>query len=122
LRTARVRVTIDCCLTGRETIGTIMRRVFLTTVVALLCAGSAGLAADKAPQEAQRIRTVFVSKGSASSVLKGINAMHAKMEAEGWDYRDMGVYTEDGDLEGVFLTYVRASEPDAAPTTAPPAR
>ncbi len=42
---------------------------------------------------------------------KAINKMHAKMEAEGWIYKDMGVYTEDGDLQGVFVTYVRQPAP-----------
>lgn len=42
---------------------------------------------------------------------KAINKMHARMEAEGWTYKDMGVYTEDGDLQGVFVTYVRQPAP-----------
>lgn len=65
--------------------------------------------ADKPPEEAQTIRTVFIAKGNSSAVTKAMNAMHAKMEAEGWTYRDMGVYTEDGDLAGLFVTYVRTA-------------
>jgi hypothetical protein len=95
-----------------------MRR-FLMAAAALAClGGSIGMAADKSPQEAKGIRTLFVEKGSASSVLKAINALHAKMEAQGWRYQDMSVYTEDGDLEGVFVTYTRAQvadEESAAP-------
>lgn len=81
-----------------------------STMLALLLGVSAiATAADKEPAEAQTARTVFVDKGSAKSLVKALNALHAKMEAEGWKYQDMSVYTEDGDLEGIFVTYVRAA-------------
>jgi hypothetical protein len=95
----------------RETTRSAMRKFLSAAAAAALLAGSVCVAADKPPQEAQSIRTLFVNKGSASAVLKSINALHAKMEAEGWKYQDMSVYTEDGDLEGVFVTYVRATAP-----------
>lgn len=63
------------------------------------------LADDPAP--AKNTVTVFISKGGASSVIKAANEMHAKMEAEGWKYADMNVYIENGDLQGLFVTYVR---------------
>jgi hypothetical protein len=91
-----------------------MRRLLLAGIATVLVAASASNAADKPPAEANGIRTLFVEKGSASAVLKAINALHAKMEAEGWSYRDMSVYTEDGDLEGVFVTYVRTAPGDGA--------
>jgi hypothetical protein len=98
-----------------------MRIWLLTAFLAASFAVSTGVAAEKAPREANGIRTLFVEKGNASAVLKAINALHARMEAEGWSYRDMSVYTEDGDLEGVFVTYVRATPGDAlaAPAAAP---
>ena len=81
-------------------------RVMLAAVsLALLVGFQPVRAADPAP--AKTMITVFVDKGSSSAVTKAINKMHARMEAEGWTYRDMGVYTEDGDLQGVFVTYVR---------------
>lgn len=73
-------------------------------VLSALCFQPA-LAADPAP--AKNMVTVFISKGSASSVTKAVNEMHAKMEAEGWSYKDMDVYIENGDLQGLFVTYVR---------------
>ncbi|NIP18131.1 MAG: hypothetical protein GWM87_08215 [Xanthomonadales bacterium] len=33
---------------------------------------------------------------------------HASMAEDGWRFDDMEIYTENGDLEGFFLTYVRA--------------
>jgi hypothetical protein len=85
-----------------------MRKWIVAGIATAVFAATVNVAAEKAPKEASGIRTLFVEKGSASSVLKAINVLHAKMEAEGWSYRDMSVYTEDGDLEGVFVTYVRA--------------
>ncbi len=39
---------------------------------------------------------------------KGINKIHKQMEAKGWCFKDFELYTENGDLEGFFLTYTRA--------------
>ncbi|MEO6079545.1 MAG: hypothetical protein ABIQ86_07190 [Steroidobacteraceae bacterium] len=97
-----------------------MRGFLLAVIAALVFAGSVSIAADKPPQEAQGIRTMFVDKGSARSVLKAINVLHAKMEADGWVYRDMSVYTEDGDLQGIFVTYTRPMT-DAEPAMHKPA-
>jgi hypothetical protein len=34
------------------------------------------------------------------------------MAAKGWKFVDLAIYTEDGDMEGVFVTYQRdASAP-----------
>jgi hypothetical protein len=101
-----------------------MRKTISTAAAALMTAVLAyqpALAAE--PEAAKSITTVFVSKGSASSVTKALNKLHAKMEAQGWAYSDMEVYTEDGDLEGIFVTYVRAPEvaAAAAPAMATPA-
>ena len=45
----------------------------------------------------------FRKKGGA----KVINKIHQDMEAEGWGFQDMEPYTENGDLEGFFITYTR---------------
>jgi hypothetical protein len=90
-----------------------MRKIILGAAAAALLSGVLGaqpaLAAE--PEAAKTITTVFVGKGSAGSVTKAINKLHAKMEAEGWTYSDMEVYVEDGDLEGIFVTYVRTAAP-----------
>lgn len=54
--------------------------------------------------------TVFVpdktgsrQKGSA----KGLTESHRNAEKQGWDFSDLEVYIEDGDLQGFFVTYTR---------------
>jgi hypothetical protein len=83
--------------------------VLAAVSLALLAGFQPVRAADPAP--AKTMITAFVDKGSSSAVTKAINKMHAKMEAEGWTCQYMGVYTEDDDLQGVFVTYVRQSAP-----------
>ncbi len=45
----------------------------------------------------------FRKKSGAS----GINKTHKKMEAKGWCFNSMELYTENGDLEGFFVSYSR---------------
>jgi hypothetical protein len=93
-----------------------MRKLILGAATALLTgvlAVQPAIAAD--PPPAKTMQTVFVSKGNASSLAKAVNESHAKMEAEGWSYADMGVYIEDGDLAGMFVTYVRIAATTPAP-------
>ena len=54
--------------------------------------------------------TIFVSdkkvsrkKGSA----KRISETHEASESQGWDFKDLEIYIEDGDLQGFFITYTR---------------
>ena len=84
------------------------RSRFLSCLLASAMLGGGATVATAADADtATNTRTVFIDKGSAGAVVKALNKSHAKMEAEGWTYVDMGVYTEDGDLEGIFVTYVR---------------
>jgi hypothetical protein len=101
--------------------GSNMRKTtaFLAATVAVL-AFQPALAADKIPP-AQNVITKFVNKGSASAVLAAMNKLHAEMEAQGWVYSDMAVYTEDGDLEGLFVTYIKTPAPPPMATPLPPA-
>jgi predicted TIM-barrel enzyme len=93
-----------------------MRNVILGAAAALVAGVLAVQPAVAAEPEAAKLTTtVFVGKGNSSAVTKALNKMHAQMEAQGWSYADMGVYTEDGDLQGIFVTYVRSSVPAAAP-------
>ena len=55
--------------------------------------------------------TVFVpdktgsrQKGSANR----ISETHRTAQSQGWDFKDMEIYIEDGDLQGFFITYTRA--------------
>jgi len=44
-------------------------------------------------------------------VAKDVNELHAKMEKDGWRFASMVAHTENGDTEGVWVTYTR--EPPA---------
>ena len=77
----------------------------------LLAAGLAG-AADKGPPPT--IKTVWLDGKGQSSMADKVNKLHADMAAKGWKFADLAVYTEDGDMQGLFITYER----DAAAATA----
>jgi hypothetical protein len=79
--------------------------------LALLGAGLA-VAADKGPPPT--IKTVWLDGKGQSSMADRINKLHADMAAKGWRFVDLEIYTEDGDMEGVFVTY----EMDATPAPA----
>jgi hypothetical protein len=40
-------------------------------------------------------------------VAKDVNELHAKMEKDGWRFASMVAHTENGDTEGVWVTYTR---------------
>jgi hypothetical protein len=85
---------------------------FLAACVAttgLLAAGLAG-AAEQGPPAT--IKTVWLDGKGQSSMADKVNKLHADMAAKGWKFVDLAVYTEDGDMQGLFITYER----DAAAT------
>ena len=54
--------------------------------------------------------TVFheVSRiGRKDRAAANMTRRHAEMAEQGWRFADSAIYTENGDLEGLFLTYVR---------------
>lgn len=53
-------------------------------------------------------KTVWVDGKGQASMASDVNETHAKMNADGWRFADLEVYTEDGDMKGMFVTYVRA--------------
>jgi len=81
-----------------------------STMAVAIAAGAffvtAPQAADKTPP-AQNMLTVFISGKGQSSFAEKLNEEHAKMEAKGWKFADLEVYTEDGDMQGAFVTYVK---------------
>ena len=83
----------------------------LATVVAVaaVTATPQALAADK--QQAATVVTVHVNAHTGSGVAKDVNELHAKMEKDGWHFASMVAHTENGDTEGVWVTYTR--EPPA---------
>jgi len=54
-------------------------------------------------------KTVWVDGKGQSSMASEVNETHGKMQKDGWRFADMEVYTEDGDMKGMFVTYVRGS-------------
>lgn len=55
--------------------------------------------------------TVFqdVSRfGRKKRAAENMTKQHAEMALEGWRLADMEIYIENGDLEGFFLSYIRA--------------
>lgn len=69
-------------------------------------------ASTEGPKACPRLQasTVFVpdktgsrQKGSASR----LSEQHRLAQDQGWDFADLEVYIEDGDLQGFFVTYTR---------------
>jgi hypothetical protein len=94
-----------------------MRKVIISAI-SLLLLNSVAIAkedddastpgADRCPK--LQASTIFVpdkagsrQKGSA----KKISQTHDVAEAQGWNFHDLEVYIEDGDLQGFFVTYTR---------------
>jgi hypothetical protein len=88
----------------------------LAAGIATLAVLGAGLAsaADKGPPPT--IKTVFVEGHGQGSMADKINKVHAEMAAKGWNFVDLEVYTENSDMQGVFVTYQR----EAVAATATP--
>jgi len=58
-------------------------------------------------QLARKVVTVHIDGHLGSGLAKKTNEMHAKMEAEGWRFAAMAPHMENGDTEGLWITYVR---------------
>jgi hypothetical protein len=74
--------------------------------VAILATALPGQAADKHPA-ARTMITVHVNGHLGSGLAREVNELHAKMEAEGWRFAGLVPHTENGDTEGLWVTYVR---------------
>lgn len=54
--------------------------------------------------------TIFVPDKSGSrqkGSAKKLTETHRTAEAQGWEFSDLEIYIEDGDLQGFFVTYIR---------------
>ena len=69
-------------------------------------------AATPGPEKCSKMQasTVFIpdkagsrQKGSAGNLTES----HRNAEKQGWDFDEMAIYIEDGDLQGFFVTYTR---------------
>jgi hypothetical protein len=91
---------------------------FLTKTVAVLVVGLVATTQVTAEEKAtdsdctmskqaltvfQDVRAMNRRKGAGQNLTE----LHQKYEIEGWDFDDLEIYIEDGDLEGFFVTYSR---------------
>ena len=81
-----------------------MKAILTAAIAALSLASGLTQAQDKAPAT---IKTVWLDGKGQSSMADKVNKLHAEMAAKGWSFASLEVYTEDGDMQGLFITYVR---------------
>lgn len=84
-------------------------KIFHAAAAVALAAATAALpaqSADKHPP-ARHVVTVHVDGHLGSGLAKKTNELHARMEAEGWRFASIIAHTENGDTEGLWITYVR---------------
>jgi hypothetical protein len=82
-----------------------------TALCVLLLAPAAALPAHENGKDCEEAVTVFhdVSRiGRKDRAAANLTRRHADMAVEGWRFADSVVYTENGDLEGLFVTYIRS--------------
>jgi hypothetical protein len=93
-----------------------MKKTITGTLAALaLLAGMNTAVADDAGQFAAK--TVWVDGKGQGSMADKASKSHAEMAKQGWKFQDLDVYIEDGDMKGLFVTYVREAAP--APPASP---
>jgi hypothetical protein len=95
-----------------------MKKILFVLLFTVLAASSASAqeedddASTPSPKKCPETQasTVFVAdksgnrqKGSAERLREA----HTNAQDQGWDFKDLEVYIEDGDLQGFFVTYVR---------------
>ena len=81
-----------------------MKAILTAAIAAMSLASGLTQAQDKAPAT---IKTVWLDGKGQSSMADKVNKLHAEMAAKGWTFASLEVYTEDGDMQGLFVTYVR---------------
>lgn len=52
-------------------------------------------------------KTVWVDGKGQDSMAREVSEIHDEMNAAGWRFADLEIYIEDGDMKGMFVTYVR---------------
>jgi hypothetical protein len=85
-----------------------IRNLLAVSVMALsLGAAPLALAKDKPLPAATTMTTVYVEAHGGKAITKDVNALHARMEAEGWKFASLVLHTENGDTKGVWVTYTK---------------
>ena len=90
------------------------KSVVAVMLLALVC-NSAFAKKDESDTDASAVEkcsalqasTVFVTdKGQKGSAEK-LTQSHKNAESQGWSFSHMSLYTENGDLQGFYVTYTR---------------
>jgi hypothetical protein len=76
-----------------------------TAAMPAVAAAAQGEAA--AAPRAITTETVWVKGKGAAELLERVNRMHAEMAAKGFRFASLAPYTENGDVLGLLVTYVR---------------
>ena len=82
-----------------------MKTLLYAALASMALAAGPAVAADKSPPSTAK--TVWLDGKGQSSMADKVNKLHAEMTAKGWRFASLEVYTEDGDMQGMFVTYVR---------------
>ena len=90
----------------RHIIYSVLLFAFVSNVAVAKEDDEAAAAPAKCPE--LQANTVFVKdkgqKGSAGALTES----HQNAESQGWNFDEMSLYTEDGDLKGFYVTYTRS--------------
>lgn len=85
---------------------TIAGAATLGIFVAAMLLGAPSRSAEQAAAAAP-IQTVWVDGKGEKAFADKVNKVHAEMAAQGWKFAELVIYTEDNDMQGAFVTYVR---------------
>ena len=83
-----------------------MKTLITGTFAALTLFVASPLIAADADENATAI-TVWVDGKGQGSMAEEVTEKHAEMAEQGWRFQGLDVYTEDGDMKGMFVSYVR---------------
>jgi len=76
--------------------------------IATLSVGVAGIKVRAADSPSPAAVTVFISKGMGGSGLaNALNKEHVQWYEKGYTFVAMDSYIEDGDLQGMWVTYIK---------------
>ena len=51
--------------------------------------------------------TLFIADKGKKGSAKKLTESHKNAESQGWNFDEMSLYIEDGDLQGFYVTYTR---------------